>query len=174
MKRIIGLLSALMLWNAGSSIGFAADPVVSNVVARQLLDTRQVEITYDVADADGDTLFVRMEVSDDGGATFGVQALTISGDLGVVIPGTGKRVVWDAGPDLGEVFGEQYQVKLVVLDEPFPGMVLVPAGEFIMGSSFLSAESPAHTVYLDAFWIDQFEVALLHEKPELIKALEIV
>jgi formylglycine-generating enzyme required for sulfatase activity len=38
-------------------------------------------------------------------------------------------------------------------------MVSVPAGEFEMGSeSGDSDESPVHSVYLDAFWIDQTEV----------------
>jgi len=38
-------------------------------------------------------------------------------------------------------------------------MVRVPAGEFIMGSEEWSEnEKPAHTVYLDAFYIDTYEV----------------
>jgi formylglycine-generating enzyme required for sulfatase activity len=38
-------------------------------------------------------------------------------------------------------------------------MVYVPAGEFIMGSNEgYSDEKPAHTVYLDAFYIDKYEV----------------
>jgi formylglycine-generating enzyme required for sulfatase activity len=43
-------------------------------------------------------------------------------------------------------------------------LVFVPAGEFLMGSSraedpeTLEEELPQHTVYLDAFWIDQTEV----------------
>ncbi len=38
-------------------------------------------------------------------------------------------------------------------------MVLVPAGEFVMGSDHDQAEAkPAHTVYLDTFYIDKFEV----------------
>lgn len=41
-------------------------------------------------------------------------------------------------------------------------MVFVPAGEFLMGSKgdplALAHEAPQHTVSLDAFWIDQFEV----------------
>ena len=36
-------------------------------------------------------------------------------------------------------------------------MVLVPAGEFLMGSNDEDAESP-HRVYLDAFYIDTYEV----------------
>ncbi len=44
---------------------------------------------------------------------------------------------------------------------PIDGMTLVcvPAGEFIMGSELGDDdEKPEHTVYLDAFWIDQTEV----------------
>lgn len=42
-------------------------------------------------------------------------------------------------------------------------MVYVPAGEFLMGSSdadkqAFDNEKPQHTVYLNAFWIDKFEV----------------
>jgi formylglycine-generating enzyme required for sulfatase activity len=40
-----------------------------------------------------------------------------------------------------------------------PGMVSVPAGEFIMGSEEGdSDEQPVHTIYLDAFYIDKTEV----------------
>lgn len=38
-------------------------------------------------------------------------------------------------------------------------MLLVPLGEFVMGSNDnMAAAKPAHTVYLDAFYIDKFEV----------------
>ena len=38
-------------------------------------------------------------------------------------------------------------------------LVYVPAGEFTMGSDTGEGnEKPVHTVYLDAFWIDQTEV----------------
>lgn len=38
-------------------------------------------------------------------------------------------------------------------------MVLVPAGEFIMGSNVLAEdERPEHTVYLDAYYIDKYEI----------------
>ena len=41
------------------------------------------------------------------------------------------------------------------------GMVLIPAGEFQMGSKGAEAgsdEQPVHTVYLDAFYMDKYEV----------------
>jgi formylglycine-generating enzyme required for sulfatase activity len=38
-------------------------------------------------------------------------------------------------------------------------MAYIPAGEFEMGSeSGLESESPVHTVYLDTYWIDKYEV----------------
>jgi formylglycine-generating enzyme required for sulfatase activity len=38
-------------------------------------------------------------------------------------------------------------------------MAFVPAGDFVMGTNDgLSAEKPMHTVFLEAFWIDKFEV----------------
>ena len=44
---------------------------------------------------------------------------------------------------------------------PMDGMVMlyVPAGEYVMGwEGGTEAEKPEHTVYIDAFWIDQTEV----------------
>ena len=38
------------------------------------------------------------------------------------------------------------------------GMVLIFGGEFEMGSNNTPTEQPVHTVYLDAFYIDQYEV----------------
>ncbi len=42
-----------------------------------------------------------------------------------------------------------------------PGMVLIPAGEFMMGDTFsegYSDELPVHAVYVDAFYMDTYEV----------------
>jgi formylglycine-generating enzyme required for sulfatase activity len=41
-----------------------------------------------------------------------------------------------------------------------PGMVLVPAGAFTMGSMLWTNEQPVRTVTLDAFWIDELEVSV--------------
>ena len=42
------------------------------------------------------------------------------------------------------------------------GMVLIPAGEFVMGGNATmragSNEKPVHTVYVDAFYMDAHEV----------------
>ena len=47
------------------------------------------------------------------------------------------------------------------ISETPPGMVLIPAGEFQMGSIDAEAvadENPLHTVYVDAFYMDKYEV----------------
>ena len=72
----------------------ATDPVVSNVQVSQRPGTHKVDIHYDVADADGDALWITVKVSDDGGATYAVPAAGFSGDNGFGIkPGSGKHIV---------------------------------------------------------------------------------
>ncbi len=44
-------------------------------------------------------------------------------------------------------------------DDPYKDMIYIPAGEFTMGSnSGEPDEQPVHTVYLDAYYIDKYEV----------------
>lgn len=44
------------------------------------------------------------------------------------------------------------------LPNPPVNMVLIPAGEFQMGSSESDDEKPVHPVYIDAFYMDKYEV----------------
>src|SRR5580765_7314456 len=42
---------------------------------------------------------------------------------------------------------------------PFPGMVWIPGGTFLMGSDHhYPEEAPAHSVAVDGFWMDQHTV----------------
>ena len=149
-------------------------PFVSNVHAEQRPGTKLVDISYDVDDTDGDLLTITVVVSDDGGQTFTVPASTFTGDVGAgIAPGTGKQIVWDAGADVPNVFGTNYQIKLTASDGQLGGetiigqdgapMALIPAGEFQMGDAFSEGntnERPVHTVYLDAFYMDVHEVTV--------------
>ena len=86
----------------------------------------------------------------DGSATPGGETVTIAGPFA-------------AGP---LVLGLQWEGEAVTLnytvEEPIPeGMVLIPAGSFEMGSEDEEAfdrEKPVHTVHLDAFYMDKYEV----------------
>ena len=55
--------------------------------------------------------------------------------------------------------GDDYPVQPESAGELIEEMVQVPAGEFVMGTNeYGRDEGPAHVVFLDAFWIDRFEV----------------
>ena len=45
-----------------------------------------------------------------------------------------------------------------MMDKAGAPMALIPAGDFQMGSNHDESERPVHTVYLDAFYIDKYEV----------------
>ena len=55
--------------------------------------------------------------------------------------------------------GDDYPVQPESEGELVEEMVQIPAGEFVMGTNeFGRDEGPEHVVFLDAFWIDRFEV----------------
>ena len=91
----------------------------------------------------------------------------------IVNPGratiSGRRTVEISGPfTVGALTitvswgGASRMLNYTVEPDPVPeGMVLIPAGEFQMGSNDPEAresEQPVHTVYVDAFYMDQHEV----------------
>ena len=56
---------------------------------------------------------------------------------------------------------QEVEIPNRVPSPPYTDMVLIPAGEFQMGSDDSDAENdekPMHTVYVDAFYIDKYEV----------------
>jgi hypothetical protein len=60
----------------------------------------------------------------------------------------------------GIAISEDMRLDFVVQRKPY-SMVLIPAGSFQMGDAFNegdNSELPAHTVYVDAFYIDKYDV----------------
>ena len=97
-----------------------------------------------------------------GTATTAGQTVTISGPF-------------SAGSlNLGLTWADGFRVLNYTVTEPEPpkpiapkGMVSIPAGEFQMGSNDPEAdndEQPVHTVYIDAFFMDEHEVTNLEYK----------
>ncbi len=121
-----------------------------------------VDITYDVADPDSPTLTVYLKVSADGGATWKGPVELVSGDVGLgIAPGGGKRLIWDAGKELGpNQFGVKYRYRIGASDQWLvpDGMALIPAGPFQMGDNRVAG--PEHTVMVSAFAMDKWEVSI--------------
>ena len=138
------------------------DPVVSNVQAKQREGSRLVDITYDVADPDSPTLTVYLKVSADGGKTWKGPVELVSGDVGRhIAPGTAKKLVWDAGKEMGlNQYWSNFKFRIGASDQWLPpaGMALIPAGTFQMGDD--RAAGPVHTVTLSAFAMDKWEVSI--------------
>lgn len=108
----------------------AATPVVSNVRASQIPDTKQVDIYYDVFDADGDAMTVSVLITD---RDVGVPASSFTGAVGAnIFSGSNKHIVWDAGADWNGQFSETIRVGIAASDDganpPPAGMVRIPAG----------------------------------------------
>ncbi len=147
---LVTLMSAQLAW--GNS-----PPVVSNVTAAQRPDdSKLVDITYDLADVDGDLCTTWVVVSNDNGVTYGTPAWTITGNVGAgIIPGTGKAVVWDAGADLPGLQSSSFKVRVWANDgQGATAMVFVPEGWF----PYQNTGNPGDWVFVQAFLIDKYEV----------------
>jgi formylglycine-generating enzyme required for sulfatase activity len=157
--RAAALISAVLI--SGALPGVAADPVVSNLKAVQREGTKLVDITYDVA-ADTPTVRVNLQISGDGGVTFAVPAVSVTGAVGAgVSTGTGKALTWNAGTDWNGQYSSQVRFKVVADDAP-PGFASIPAGSFLMGDSFGEGDSderPVRQVTVSAFYMGRTEVA---------------
>lgn len=158
----------------------AAAPVVTNVVAQQQIVTnavppgstniivitnKLVDIYYDLFDDDGDTLKVRIEISDNGGTLYSVPAFSFTGDIGDnVITGINKHVVWDAGVDWDGEYSDKMRVKVIAVDaKGFPNLewgVEIPASGFLMGQDGGVENSGAsrHVNIPWSYWLSKYEI----------------
>ena len=95
MKRcgLIGLIAGVaLLW---LTTGVWAAVVVTNIVVTQRPGTKLADISYDVS-SEWPNVNVSLAVSDGGTS---IPATSLTGDVGVVTPGTGKAIVWNMGAD---------------------------------------------------------------------------
>ncbi|MFC1761472.1 formylglycine-generating enzyme family protein [Planctomycetota bacterium] len=143
-------------------------PEVSEVTAIPRTDgSGIVDISYTLADVDGDSCVVGIQVSDDGGVTWEIipRISALSGDVGKkrILPGD-WHINWDSKIDLLGEFDNQYRVKIIADDSYSlpPGMafVFIQSGTFEMGSNDgESNEKPIHTVNISQrFWMGKYEV----------------
>ena len=161
MKKVLGIAVVMVAWVACAN----TPPSITNVRASQREGTKLVDIYYDAADADGDLLKVRIEISDNDGAKYSVPAFSLTGDIGEgIAPGAGKHIVWDAGTDWDGEYSDQMRVKVFAIDaQGFPGMEWgneVPPGGFLMGQDGgAEGSGPSRHVNIPwSYWLGKYEV----------------
>lgn len=140
-------------------------PEITNVRASQREGTKLVDIYYDAADADGDLLKIRVEISDNDGVKYSVPAFSLTGDIGEgVAVGANKHIVWDAGVDWDGEYSDQMRVKVFAIDaQGFPGMEWsneIPPGGFLMGQDGgAEGSGPSRHVNITwSYWMGKYEV----------------
>lgn len=163
--RVARVLAGCAVFLLFPVLARAVVPVVTNVVAQQQATNKLVDIHYDVFDADGDLLEIRVEISDNGGLTYSVPAFSFEGDIGAgVVTGAQKHIVWDAGADWDGEYSDQMRVKVFAADsQGFPGMEWgreVPPGGFLMGQDGgAEGSGPSQHVNIPwSYWFSKYEV----------------
>ncbi|MDO9069574.1 MAG: formylglycine-generating enzyme family protein [Deltaproteobacteria bacterium] len=156
--RTIGLATVLSLLAAGGVLA-NTQPVVSNVVAAPVAHTGLVDITYDLADLDGDPVFITLVYSINGGLSFDGECLNVSGHAGAgVIPGAQRTARWDAGVDIGYIESTQLVVRVYADD----GGGSIPAGFRRLEAGTFTMGSPAGELGRQSDEV-QHEVQLTHD-----------
>ncbi len=150
----------LLLFTGLCQIVFAQNqvPVISNFNASA--GGGQVNITYDLSDAENNPCDVSLLVSSNGGQTYLSKAGTITGDVGTgIVPGTGKQITWNYDT-VSNIFA--YSLRLVADDKQLPDIQdIVDAVdsnrlrsnlEFVSGIRHYTA-NPAHLEEVkDSIW----------------------
>ena len=145
-------------------------PELKNVKAAQRPDSFYVDISYDLIAPDGVQAVVIVEASADNGAKYDVPIAALTGDFGILKPGLGKRIVWNAWNDWPGKQTPAARVRLtadgiVLSTTPAPrtNLVWIPPGTFTMGSppnekDRSSDEGPQTQVLISrGFWMGQHE-----------------
>ena len=92
LKNILYYLAVIILFTS-QLWATNTNPVVSNVTFS--ISGTTVTVTYDVTDAEQSTVTISMQVSSDGGTTWGYNFGTATGNIGSgVAIGTGKTITW--------------------------------------------------------------------------------
>jgi len=172
MKSAKPLLRALLfaaLIPAASAQTNLILPIITNLVAVQRPGTFFVDVTYDLIDPDSPGgIYILAEASSNDGTNYGISMRTLSGDFGLVLPGTGKHLVWNAWNDWARNYTTNARVRLIADDfpsalgttntsnyttnvPPSTNFVWIPSGAFNMQGTY---------VYLTrGVWMSKFEVA---------------
>ncbi len=167
LSMFIVMIGALLVAGCGSDDDDTemtnSQPIIDRVIVPEEVKAGEtVKLEVVAHDADGDKLTYKWEVSEGTVDVAGVWTVPAEATTATVLVHVGDGVN-------SAVASSKISVEIVPPSSPpesiaTEGMVLIPAGEFQMGSNNPEAqtdEQPVHTVYLDAFFMDQHEVTNL-------------
>jgi formylglycine-generating enzyme len=162
--KLVGFI--LLFAGMGLLLGQTANhfPTVENVRFVQRTDgSLIVDMYYDARDVDGDTLLVSVQASSDNGVTWTYACTSLSGDIGKIVPGTNKRIVWNFNMDHTRITGSGFRVKVNVDDRKGANLdwIQVASSTFRMGDTWSGGdadESPVRSVTLNGFYISKCEI----------------
>ena len=174
MRLIVVLLyiSHLVFMASADSLGVA--PTISNLKAVQRTNSYYVDITYDLVDPDSTNgVFISAVASSDNGTNYVILMSALTGDVGLVKPGTGKSIVWNAWTDWPNHYTTNARVRLIADDFPssvasgkiatFTNNISLPATNF-SNTNFVwippgSFNMQGTLVWIPkGFWMSKFEV----------------
>jgi len=145
--KIILLFALLLAAPLVCSSAQLVPPIITNLVSLQRPGTFLVDITYDLIDPDSASVYILVEASSTGGSTYVVPIVSLSGDVGLVAPGPGKKIVWNAWNDWAGNYTTNAKVRLTADDtlsalSPVPNgvptnLVSIPSGSFNMSGTLV-------------------------------------
>ncbi len=143
-SRLTGVLVGVaLLWLAS---GAWAQVTISNLVVAQRTGTKLVDISYDLS-SPTTNVFVTLSVSNAGNS---VEAVSLTGDVGITGPGSGKAIVWDMSQDWSENAAD----LTFKLKAQLPDYMVVDLSEGVMATNY----QISHTeVVPEGGWSDGFK-----------------
>ncbi|MCP4545971.1 MAG: family 43 glycosylhydrolase [bacterium] len=105
-------------WEIGLAFRDVNIPQVLNVTAIQATDEDAfVHVDYDLFHDDMTPMSVGVRASDDNGVSWNSPIESVWGDVGEnILPGTGKRIFWDARQDNPGISSASHQVRVIAWD----------------------------------------------------------
>jgi iron(II)-dependent oxidoreductase len=154
---------------------YAEVPVIKNMGFQYIAANNVLRTWYDLSYSGVGSVNISLEASEDGGKNFNIIPTQVSGDFGLVFPGTGKKANWNIGSECPWLDPQTVIMRIVASDADHTiryitvggtMMVLVPGGSNDMGSidtppdgmPIFGDELPEHTVTIDSFYMDVSEV----------------
>ena len=114
MKKIALSFLALQLFAIHLRAQDDLTPVVENVTAAQVANTKNMEIFFDLKVKDGQPCTITVKWSVDNGSTYPLTATAVTGAAGPGIqPGEGLKVTWDMSVDWDNQFTQTGRILVI-------------------------------------------------------------